>query len=70
MSCMFGHSSAVKTACIFIIDISILNNIPSTVNPKHTSVLGIDNLRKSIINYYLEEYFGIDIQMKVLDFEF
>jgi hypothetical protein len=35
----------------------------------HT-VPGIDNLRKNIINYYLEEYFGIDIQMKVLGFEF
>ena len=33
-------------------------------------VRGIDNLRKIIIKYYLEEYFGIDIQMKVLDFEF
>ena len=30
----------------------------------------IDDLRKIIIKYYLEEYFGIDIQMKVLDFEF
>jgi hypothetical protein len=27
-------------------------------------------LRKIIIKHYLEEYFGIDIHMKVLDFEF
>jgi len=30
----------------------------------------IDNLEKIIIKYYLEEYFGVGIQMKVIDFEF
>jgi len=30
----------------------------------------IDDLGKTIIKYYLEEYFGIDIQIKVVDFEF
>jgi len=29
----------------------------------------IDNLRKIIIKYDLEEYFGIDIQIEVIDFE-
>lgn len=32
-------------------------------------VLRIVNMRESIINLYLEEYFGIDIQMKVSNFE-
>jgi hypothetical protein len=27
-------------------------------------------LRNTIIKYYLEEYFGIDVQMKVTDLEF
>ena len=44
------------------------NYILNTLNVP--GVPGIDNLRKIIIKYYLEEYFGIDIQMKVLDFEF
>ena len=30
----------------------------------------MNDLRKFIIRYYLEEYFGIDVQTKVLDFEF
>jgi len=30
----------------------------------------IDDLGKIIINYYLEEYFGIDQQIKGVDFEF
>jgi len=30
----------------------------------------IDDLEKITINYYLEEYFGIDIQIKVVDFKF
>jgi len=32
--------------------------------------LEIDDLRKIIIKFYLEEYLGIDIQIKVVDFEF
>jgi hypothetical protein len=34
------------------------------------SALEFDNLRKIIIKYYLEEYFGIDVQMKVINFEY
>jgi hypothetical protein len=30
----------------------------------------LDNSEITIIKYYLEEYFGIDIQMKVIDLEF
>jgi len=30
----------------------------------------IDDLRRIIIKYSLEEYFGIDIQIKVVDYEF
>jgi len=30
----------------------------------------IDDFRKIIMKYYLEEYFGIEIQVKVIDFEF
>jgi hypothetical protein len=29
----------------------------------------IPNLKKTVIKYNLEEYFGIDIQMKVIDLE-
>jgi hypothetical protein len=29
-----------------------------------------DYLRRIIIKYYLKEYFGIDVQMKVIDYEF
>jgi hypothetical protein len=29
-----------------------------------------DHLRKTIIKYYLEEYFGIDVEMEVIDLEF
>jgi hypothetical protein len=36
----------------------------------YRGVPGIGNLKKSIINYYVEQYFGIDIQMKVTDIEF
>ncbi len=41
------------------------------VNPEmYQSVSRIDNQRKIIMKEYLEENFGIDMQMKVLDFEF
>jgi hypothetical protein len=30
----------------------------------------IHNLRKIVIKYYLEEYFEIDVQIKVIDVEF
>jgi hypothetical protein len=29
-----------------------------------------DHLRKTIIKYYLEEHFGIYVQMKVIDLQF
>jgi len=29
----------------------------------------IDNLKKIIVKYYLEEYFGIQTQVKVVDLE-
>jgi len=29
-----------------------------------------ENLGKNVIKCYLEEYFGVDIQMKVVNFEF
>jgi hypothetical protein len=31
---------------------------------------GFDNLRKTTIKCYLEEYFGIEVQIKVIDLEF
>jgi hypothetical protein len=40
------------------------------INPQKTkSASKIPNLRKTIIKYNLEEYFGIDAQMKVIDLE-
>jgi hypothetical protein len=41
------------------------------LNPKSTeSASELDKLRKTIVKYYLEEYFGIDVQTKVIDLEF
>jgi hypothetical protein len=41
------------------------------INPYKTmSAFEIHSLRKIVIKYYMEEYFGIDVQMKVIDFEF
>jgi hypothetical protein len=40
-------------------------------NPYRTkSAYGIPSLRKIVIKYKLEEHFGIDVQMKVIDLEF
>jgi hypothetical protein len=33
------------------------------------SAFKFDNLRKTIIMYYLGEYFGIDEQMKIIDLQ-
>jgi hypothetical protein len=38
------------------------------VNTK--SAFEFDNLRKTIIKYYLEKCFGIDVQLKVIDLKF
>jgi hypothetical protein len=41
------------------------------MNPSRTECASeFDNLKQTVIKYYLEEYFGIDVQIKVLDFEF
>jgi hypothetical protein len=41
---------------------------PLGVNPKAQKEF--DNLRKTIIKYYLEQYLGVDEQMKVIYLEF
>ena len=38
--------------------------------PQTKSAFGIPSFRKIVIRYNLEEYFGINIEMKVIDFEF
>ena len=64
--------------CLYIIQNQINNYVSHCssiifcdVNPEmYQSVSRIDNQRKIIMKEYLEENFGIDVQMKVLDFEF
>jgi hypothetical protein len=44
---------------------------PPIVDPSRPeSASEFDNLRKIILKYYLEEYFGIDVLTKVTDLEF
>jgi hypothetical protein len=46
-------------------------NYCSCINPKRTkSASEIPRLRETVIKYNLEDYFGIDVQMKVIDLEF
>jgi hypothetical protein len=41
------------------------------INPQRTeSAFEIPSSRKTVTEYNLEEYFGIDVQMKVIDLEF
>jgi hypothetical protein len=41
------------------------------INPYRTKrAYEISTFRKIVIKYNLEEYFGIDVQMKVIDLEF
>jgi hypothetical protein len=46
-------------------DSKMVLNLKSPGNASKTN-----NVRKPIIKYYLEEYFGIDVQMKFIDLEF
>jgi hypothetical protein len=41
-----------------------------TPNGPRVLLIEIPSSRKTIIKYNLEEYFGIDVQMKVIDLEF
>jgi hypothetical protein len=40
------------------------------INPLKPMSASEFDLRKTIIEYYSEEYFGIDVQMKVINHEF
>jgi len=40
------------------------------LTPKVQSLTQIHDLEKIIIKHYLEEYFGVDIQIKFVDIEF
>jgi hypothetical protein len=45
-------------------------HVQSKMTLRPESASEFDNLRKIILKYYLEEYFGIDVQMKVIEHEF
>jgi hypothetical protein len=62
----------IVQSCIFIIRnssfIAYLFLLKVSLTPKGQSMLL--NSRKIIVKYYLEEYFGIDVGIKVRDLKF